>query len=118
MGKRSVLKALVMGAVPLVNAYLFYCWCNEAKVKWRLEGVNSTFYAVLFAIPVIGAYPAYRFLSLAEANLGGEGRKAYALPPVFLALIFAIPLVSCLEWIYLVYRTQLLFNENGVATLA
>jgi hypothetical protein len=119
MGKRSVLKALVMGVIPFVHAYLFYCWCNEAKVKWRAGWLNPTLYALLFLIPVVQAYPAFKLFSLVDSNLKASGAKSYALqPPLLLGALFIIPPIAVVAWLYSVYETQMLFNENGVSTLA
>lgn len=118
MGKRSILKALAMGIIPVLHAYLFYCWCNEAKVKWRVEWLNSTLYAAAFAFPVIQAYPAYKLFSVVDSSLKASGAKAYPLTPFQMSLLFVLPVTAIPAWIYSVYRTQSLFNENGVVTLA
>ncbi|MDD5317971.1 MAG: hypothetical protein PHF51_04565 [Candidatus ainarchaeum sp.] len=118
MGKRGVIKALAMGVIPLVHAYLFYCWCNEAKVKWGEAWLNSTLYALLFLLPVAQAYPAYRLFSLVDANFRREGKPSYPFQPLHFSLLFIIPPIAVFAWIYAVYQTQLLFNENGVPTLA
>ena len=117
MGKRTVLKALLMGIIPFVHAYLFYCWCNEAKVKWKVRWLNSTLYAVLFLFPLLQVYPLYKFFSIVDGNLRSEGKRGYSLKPLPFALLFLLLPLAPLLWIYAVYSTQLLFNENGVETL-
>lgn len=117
MGKRTVLKALLMGVIPFVHAYLFYCWCNEAKVKWKVKWLNATLYTVLFLFPILQAYPLYKFFSVVDENLARGGKHGYPLKPLHFALLFLlVPLVPLL-WVYAVYSTQLLFNENDVKTL-
>jgi len=137
MGKqRGVLRALVMGAIPLLHIFLFYKWCNEAKVKWKTAGLNATLYTAMFAVPLLNIYPLYRLLSLIEANLAKEKKKAYILKPLYLSVLmyvaFPLPLllgtlicpilllaviVPVTTWLYIVYKTQSLFNANGVASL-
>lgn len=128
MGKhRSVLRALVMGFVPVLHIFLFWKFCNEAKVRWKLARLNSTVYAAMFLVPLLNVYPLFRFLSYVQANLGKNGKKAYVLPPLLLSalacswILAVIPLacpvvlpISWLSWLYVVYMTQTLFNENGV----
>lgn len=134
--QRGVPMALLMGVIPLVHAYLFYKWCNEAKVHWRVEWLNSTLYAFLFLLPLLNIYPLYKFLSLVQSNFSAEGKKGYGLPPALLSLatilwvlvpflpgtlicpLLLLPIgIAALAWLYIIYRTQSLFNENGVATL-
>jgi len=134
--QRGVLKALLMGVIPFLHVFLFYKWCNEAKVHWKAEGLNSTLYAILFLLPLINIYPLFRFLTLVQSSLAAEGKKGYHLPPVVLSLTVIVwvlililpgtlicPLlylpaaVTALAWLYIVFKTQSLFNENGVETL-
>jgi len=117
VGKRSALMALVMGIIPVVHAYLFYCWCNEAKVKWKAGWLNSTMYAAMFFLPIIQIYPLYRFFTLVESSLAKEGKPAYAIKPLPFALSFVLLPIWPLIWLYAVYSTQMLFNDNGVQTL-
>ena len=121
--QRSALRALVMGFIPVLHLYLFWKLCNEAKVRWKLVGLNSTLYTAMFLVPILNVYPLFKFLSYVEANLGKDGKKAYPLPPLYLAIAacawiipFILPL-AWLIWLYIVYKTQALFNENGVGTL-
>ncbi len=114
MGKqRGVLKALIVGAIPVLNVFLFYSWCNEIKLRWKIAKLNSTLYSVLFIFPIISIYPIYQFLLLVQSNLEKEGKKAYLLPPLLLAIS------TCLifPWLYIVFATQSLFNENNVDSL-
>ena len=89
--------------------------------------LNSTIYAAMFLVPILNIYPLFRFLSYVQANLGKNGKKAYILPPLLLSalacswILAVIPLacpivlpISWLSWLYVVYMTQTLFNENGV----
>ena len=128
--QRGIVTALVMGAVPLLHVFLFWKLCNEAKVRWKLAGLNSTLYAAALLIPVLNIYPLYQFLVLVSSNLEKEGKKGYGLPPLALSIAASVwplalmPLVcpivlllAWLAWLYIIYRTQSLFNENGVETL-
>lgn len=134
--QRSVWKALLMGVIPLLHVLLFYKWCNEAKVHWKARWLNSTLYAFLFLLPIVNIYPLFKFLSLVQSGLSAEGKKGYHLPPSVLSfaiilwiLIIILPVnlicpllllpagITALAWLYIIYRTQSLFNENEVKTL-
>lgn len=131
MGKqRGVLRALLMGFFPIIHVFLFWKFCNEAKVKWKLTRMNSSIYAVMFLIPILNIYPLFRFLTYVQENLKRNGKRGYLLPPILLAvlacswIVAVIPFactvvlpVSWLTWLYVVYATQAQFNGNGVKSL-
>lgn len=134
--QRGVLKAIAMGCIPLLHLYLFYCWCNEVKVRWKIAGINATLYTAMFLFPILNIYPLYRLLSHVQDNLAKEGKKAYPTNPLYLSILMyvAFPVlllpgtlvcpiilaalaVPVATWLYIIYRTQSLFNENGVNAL-
>ncbi len=115
MGKqRGALKALVMGCVPFLHLLLFYRLCNEAKLRWRVAGLNATLYTAMFLVPVLNIYPLYKFLLLVQSNLAKEGKPGYPRPLWLLAVLSFPPILG---WFYVAWKTQSLFNRNGVASL-
>lgn len=107
-----------MAAVPFLHAYLFYCLGNEAKVRWRASSYNSTLYSVMMAVPFLWAYPAYKLYSIVDDGMRSEGKPGYPAKPWVIAALLVLPPLAPFAWLYSVYATQAMFNENGILPLA